>query len=186
MIASETATTAGSGRLDHVVAELRLALAPQLAVADGQLRDLRDDGMTKAVGDGRPEHGAVGVVPLLPKNDEVGALALERGRERPRGRDEVRSGRGVVRDQDGAVGAHRERLAQRVERSRRAHRNEDDLALTVCFLDLQRLLDGLCVEMVQRPLAGAVKSFRIRVDALVDSRVGDFFDTDRDLHRQGL
>jgi hypothetical protein len=40
--------------------------------------------------------------------------------------------------------------------------------------------------MVERPLSGAVKSLRLGVDALVDSRIRDFFDTDSDLHEQGL
>jgi hypothetical protein len=40
--------------------------------------------------------------------------------------------------------------------------------------------------MVQRPLARAVKPLGCGVDALVDTRIGDFFDTHDDLHEQGL
>jgi hypothetical protein len=40
--------------------------------------------------------------------------------------------------------------------------------------------------MIERALAGAVKSLRVRVDALIDRRIWDFFDTHRDLHEQGL
>jgi hypothetical protein len=41
--------------------------------------------------------------------------------------------------------------------------------------------------MVEHAFAGAVKPLRARVDALCDSRIGDFFDTDCDLHfEQGL
>jgi hypothetical protein len=40
--------------------------------------------------------------------------------------------------------------------------------------------------VIERALAGAVKPFRVRVDALGNARIGDFFDTDRDLHEQGL
>jgi hypothetical protein len=40
--------------------------------------------------------------------------------------------------------------------------------------------------VVERAFAGAVKPLRPWVDALGDSRIRDFFDTDRDLHEQGL
>ena len=71
----------------------------------------------------------------------------------------------VVGDEHRAVGAHRQRLAQRVGRLRRAHRDEDDLALAAGVLEPQRLLDGVRVERVQRALARAVEPLRRRVDA---------------------
>ena len=88
--------TAGQRRLDHVVAELGLALAAHLAVRVLELGDLRDQRALQPVGDRGPEHGAVGVVRLLAEEDEVGALALERGREHAAGGDEVRAGGGLV------------------------------------------------------------------------------------------
>jgi hypothetical protein len=40
--------------------------------------------------------------------------------------------------------------------------------------------------VVERAFAGAVKPLRVRVDALGDTRIGDLFDTNSDLHEQGL
>ena len=106
-------------RLDPVVAELGLPLDGRLAVGDGQLGRLRDQRQAQPVGDGGPEDGAVRVGRLLPEEDEVGAFALERLRQHAAGGDEIGARRALVADEHGAVGAHRERLAQRVERARR-------------------------------------------------------------------
>ena len=170
-------------RADDVVAELGLALAGERAALEGQLGDLRDHRPLQALGDRGPEHGAVGVRGLLPEEDEVGLLALERLREREARGDEVGSGGAVVRDEDGAVGAHRQRLAQRVERALGAHRDDDDLALAGRVLQPQRLLDRVRVEGVQGALAGAVEPLGARVDPLVRGRIGHLFHADGDLHR---
>ena len=77
MIASLTATTAGSDGLDHVVAELGLPLHVHRAVGDRQLGRLRDDRPPQPLRHGGPEHRAVGVARLLPEQHEIGALALE-------------------------------------------------------------------------------------------------------------
>ena len=142
--------------------------------------------MPKAVGDRGPEHRAVRVARLLAEDDQVRALALEHGGEGARGGDEIGAGRGLVGHEHRAVRPHGQRLAERVEGARWPERDEDDLPVSLRLLDAQRLLDRLCVELIQRPLARAVQSPGSGVDALMDSRIGDFLDTDRDLHGQGL
>ena len=167
-------------RLDHVVAELGLPLAARLAVGDRQLGDLRDHGPAQALRDRRPEHGAVGVCRLLAEEHEVGVLTLERGGEHAARADEVGAGSRVVGHEHGPVGAHRERLAEGVGGLRRPHRDEHDLPASGPVLDPERLLDGMGVEGVQRPLTRAIKPLRGRVDALRALR--NLFDADRDLH----
>ena len=121
------------------------------------LRGLRDDRQPQPVRDGGPEDGAVGVVRLLAEQDQIGALALERLRERRAGGDEIGAGRPLVGDEHRAVGTHREGLAQGVLRLRRAERDEDDLALAAGVLQTEGLLDRVGVKRVERPLAGAVE-----------------------------
>jgi len=114
-------------------------------------------------------------------------LALEGGSKQAAGGHQVGAGDRVVGDEHGAVGSHGERLAERVERASGPHRHEHHLAFAPGFLDLERLLDRLRVEVVERAFAGTVKPLRVRVDALRDSRIRDLFDTDRNLHfEQGL
>ena len=115
-----------------------------------QLGRLRHDRQAEAVCNGGPQHRAVGVGGLLAEQDEVRALTLERLRERVARGDEVGSRAAFVADEHGAVGAHRERLAQRVLRLRRAERDEHDLALAGRVLQAERLLDRVRVEGVQR------------------------------------
>ena len=115
------------------------------------LRRLRHDRQAQPIRDRPRQHGAVGIAGLLAEQDEVGGLALERLREDGARRDEIGTAGGVVADEHRAVRAHRERLAQRVLRLCRPHRDEDDLALAAGVLQPKRLLDGVCVKRVERP-----------------------------------
>ena len=79
----------GKRRLDHVVAVLGLALHLRLAVGDVEARGLRHHRQLQAVGDSRPQDGAVGIARLLSEEDKVGAFALECLAEHAARRDEV-------------------------------------------------------------------------------------------------
>src|SRR6266540_2388214 len=175
----------GQRRLDRVVAELRLPLHARLAVRDRQLRGLRHERHAQAVRNGGPEDGAVGVARLLAEQDHVGCLAFERLRKRETRRHEVRARGGGVADEHGAVGAHREPLAQRVESALGPQRHEHDLALAARLFHAQRLLDRVRVERVQRPLTGAVEPLGRGIEALC-LRLGHLLHAYGDLHRAGL
>jgi hypothetical protein len=170
----------GERCLDHVVPELRLPLATDQAVRERQLGYLRDQRATQPVRERGPEDGPVRVVGLLAEEDQVGLLPLERLRERVARGDEVGACRGVVGHEHDPIGAHRERLPERIERSRRPERDEHDLRRGVVPLQPQGLLDGVRVEGIQRRLAGPVEPFRPRVDA--PRLLGHGLYADGDLH----
>src|SRR6185295_3689647 len=61
------------------------------------------------------------------------------------------------------------------------HRDEDDLSLARLIFDAERLLDGMRIERVERPLARPVEPLGSWVEALVALR--DLLDADGDPHR---
>ena len=164
---------------DHVVAELGLTLDGQLPVRVRDLRRLRHDREAEAVCDRRPQHRAVRVAGLLPEQDQVRALALERLRQRIARGNEVGSCRRFVADEDRPVRAHRQSLAQRVLGLRRPHRDEDDFALSGRILQPEGLLDRIGVEGVQRTLARAVEPLG---SGSIRRSLGNLLDADGDLH----
>src|SRR5213078_1929214 len=83
-----------------------------------------------------------------PAEDEVETLLLERERERARRADRVRAREDAVREQDAAVGAERQALAERLLGLRRPHRDHDDLAAGR-RTQRDRVLHGIDVERVQ-------------------------------------
>src|SRR5439155_18513182 len=145
---------------------------------------LRDERAAQALGDGGPEDGAVGVAGLLAEEDELRILALQRLREHGARRDEVGAFGRLVRDEQDAVGAHRERLPQRLERPRRPERDDDDLRVRDPLLDPERLLDGVHVEGVEADLSRAVEALRLRVDPPARAGFGHDLRADGDLHQR--
>src|SRR3954468_10662948 len=167
--------------LDHVVPELRLPLHRQLAVGMRELGRLRDHREAEPVGDGGPEDPAVGVAGLLAEQDDVDAFALQCLRDRIARRDEIGACGGLVADENRTIGAHCERLAERVLRLRRAERHQDDLAVPRSVLQPERFLDRVRVERVQRALARAMEALRAGMYSLRALRPRR--DADGDLHR---
>ena len=100
--------------------------------------------------------------------------ALDRRRQHRRRREHVRSRGAVVGDEQHPVGAHRERLAHRLGRARRAHGDDDHLGRRVPVLHPQRLLERVGVELVQRPLAASVEAERRGVEPPRRRGVRDF------------
>src|SRR3989442_15376074 len=98
-----------------------------------------------------------------PKRTRSGS-SLQRTGERVTRGDEIGARRALVGDEDDPVGTHRQGLAKRIERALGPERDEHDLGVCVVPLEAQRLFDGVCVERVQRLLAGAVEAFRRRID----------------------
>ncbi len=86
----------------------------------------------------------------------------------------------------GAIGAQRERLAERPQRGLRAHADDDDLAVRTgrALLQAEGLLDRVRVERVQRALTRAVEPRRRGIDAARGGRVRHFLDADGDLQAE--
>ena len=80
----------------------------------GQLEagGLGDEGQAQTLCERAPENRAVGVAALLADEDQVGRLALDGLRQDLGGRDEVGARGRVVRDENGPVRSHGERLSE--------------------------------------------------------------------------
>ena len=88
-------------------------------------------------------------------------------------------------DQDRAVGAHRERRAQRLLRLRRPDRHRDDLRHDAFLLETDRFLDRDLVERVHTHLhVGEIDARAIHLDPRFDVIVDHTFDGDQ--HFQGI
>ncbi len=116
------------------------------------------EGMPQVLGDDRTDRVALAVVGLLSEQDQVGALALERLRERVPGGGHVRTGQDRVRQVDRAVGAERDGLVQRPHGAVGSHRHRHDLlhGSDSALADLHRGLDRVGVVGVEVLLAAAV------------------------------
>ena len=168
----------------RLVAELGLALAGDRAVVDRQLRGLRDDRRRSRSATAAQRHAPSPSADCCPKSTRSALLALERARERARRGDEIGAGECVVGHEHRAVGAHRERLAQRVGRALGAERDDDDLALAGGVAHAQRLLDRMRVEVREREVAAPVEPLVAGSMRRAGGRVGHRLDADRDLHRR--
>ena len=90
-------------------------------------------------------------------------------------------------DQDRAVGAHRERGAQRLLRLGRADRDRDDLGRDALLLEPDRLLDRDLVERVHAHLdVGEIDARPVRLDPRLDVEIDHPLDGDQELHRSSL
>ena len=136
------------------------------------------------VGHDGADRVALAVVGLLAEQHQVGALALQRLRERVAGRGDVGAGEGRVGQVHRAVGAERDGLVQRAHGALRAHRHGDDLLDRdgAALLDLHRRLDGVRVIRVEVLLPAAVHAPRRGVDPLLDGGVRDLLHQDAYLH----
>jgi hypothetical protein len=92
----------------------------------------------------------------------------------------------LVGDVHRLVGAHRQRLADRVGGRVRADRQDGDLA-ALRLLEGQRLLDGVLVHLVDDVVGrGAGDGVVRRVQLALTARVGDLLDKNDDVHRVDL
>jgi hypothetical protein len=96
---------------------------------------------------------------LDPREDEVGRLARDDLCESPGGGDRIARFRV---DTHGTVGAHGKATPQRSLSLLVPDRHDDDLALAEPLTDLDRLLDGARVPLVQR----AIEVVRIDIEAV--------------------
>ena len=124
---------------------------------------------------------AIVVDGLLAHDDEIGLLVLDHALQQLGHGERLDALVGL--DQDGAVGAHRQRGAQRILRFDAADRDGDDLARLAALLDADGFLDGDLVEGVHRHLdVGEVDSAPVRLDADLDVGIDDPFDGNENLH----
>ena len=92
-------------------------------------------------------------------------------------------GLAVVHDEDGAVGAHGQRLAQRVLGLGRADRDDDDLGGDAGFLEPHGFLDGDLVEGVHRHLDVVELDARaVGLHAHAEIGVDDALDRNQNFH----
>jgi hypothetical protein len=101
-----------------------------------------------------------GVGRLRAGEDQVGLERLHGGREHLRRGERARAVQGVVDDVHRLVRTHRQGLADRFGRAVGAH-GEDRHLTAVRLLELQRLLDGVFVHLIddvarRRPVDGVV------------------------------
>ena len=124
---------------------------------------------------------AIVVDRLLAHDDEVGAFILDHALQHLG--DAERLDQRIGLHQDGAVGAHGERGAERILRFDRADRHGDDLGRLAALLDANRFLDGDFVERVHRHLdVGEIDPAAVRLDADLDVEVDDTLHRNKNLH----
>ena len=104
-------------------------------------------GPAEVAGDDRAGRAVADVVGLRAGEHEVERLARQRRRQRAAGGHRVAAGEGGVVEVDGACGAERQRLAQRLLQARRAEAVHHHLAAGGLG-DAQPLLQGVLVALV--------------------------------------
>ena len=125
---------------------------------------------------------AVVVDGLFAENDEAGALRVDDGLQKL-GDGERFDDFVAGFDEDAAVGAHRERGADRLLRFRRSDRDRDDLGDGALFLEADGFFDGDLVERVHRHLdVGKLDARAVGLDSDLDVVVDDPFDGHQHFH----
>ncbi len=171
----------GARQQQRLEAAVDLAHNADLAVGEFYLRGESSLRPAEQTGEHLTRLIAVVVDRLLAHDDEIDAFVLDHALQELG--DAERLDHRVGLDQDGAVGTHGERGAQRVLRLYGTDRDRDDLAGLAALLDADRLLDGDFVEGVHRHLdVGKVDAAAVRFDADLDVVVDDPFDRDQNLH----
>ena len=171
--------------LQRLETAVDLALDRGAAVGDVHLR--RERRLRPVEQRGEHLAGLVGVVVdrLLAQDHEL-RLFLRRDRLQQLGHGE-RLQLDVGLDQDRAVGAQRQRRAQRFLARGHAAGHRDDLGGDALLLQPHRLLDRDLVERIHRHLdVGRVDAGAVGLDADLDVVIDDALDRDQDLHGVGL
>ncbi len=113
------------------------------------LAGVRELGVAEQLGQHRRHRAALAVARLVAGDDEVDALdRADGGGEDLRGLEQVGAVEALVDDVHRLVGAHGQRLADRVGGPLRPDAQDGDLTV-VGFLDHERLLDGALVDLVE-------------------------------------
>ena len=106
----------------------------------------------------------------------------QRLRQRVRRREGVGPVQRWVDDVHRLVCAHRQGLADRLDRLVRAHREHGDLAAALGLFDLQGLFDGVLVELVHHTVDAFAVDGLVGAEFLLGPRVGDLLHADDDVH----
>ena len=143
---------------------------------------MRDDGLPEPFRDRSPEARAASVGRLLSEEDEVGTFRRQRVAESLGRPEQVGAFERRVRDEHGPVGPHGERLAQRIHRALWPHRDDHHFPFAGGLLELQRLLDGVRVEIRDGELDRPIESQSGSVEATARGRVRHCLHADGNLH----
>src|SRR6476469_8283099 len=177
----------GKRGLDGEHAVVGLALAGHLAALDGHLAQVRELGQAQVLGDDGRNRTADAVGGLIACDDQLGALdSAERAGQRPTGLHHVGPVQTVVEHVYGLVGAHRQRLADRLggalgSGGQHGHRRIAAFPL----LDQQRLFDSALVDLVEHGVGGLAVKGEVAVGQLpFRPRVRDLLDQDHDVRHE--
>ena len=165
-------------QLERRLARVGLAYDPQPLLERRRIREVRNP---EEGGHLRRHLPGLRVDGLPAAQNEVEAFLPQRERERARGAECVRDREDLVREEDRAVGADPERLAQGVLGLGRAHRHRDDLAACLLAQPHRRGDRGAVEGVEDERHALALEGLRLLVE-LDGGRLGNLLDEADDLH----
>ena len=186
LIFSLTLTMAGRRRLQGEHAVVGLALTGDLAVVDRQLAQVGQLRQAQVLGDDGRDRAADTVGGLVAGDDQVDALdGAQRAGQRPAGLDHVGAVQAVVLEVDGLVGAHRQRLADRLGGALGAGGQDGDRALVaVRSFSLISSASSTARSLISSSTASAASRSSVKspsVQLALRPRVRDLFDQDHDV-----